>query len=193
MHFCSVFGSWIFCKWNVDNFRVLRLTNFIFCNCNHLFANALFWLVFPAQGWAHRPRQCDRLSPVPHASAAACPCTDLRHTEDPPAAACCPLPAHASGQAGLCGSGRQWCTDRCLLCFDSAHRSCGMMSATSSSTTKQHSLDSHISVTQCPAHVPPKAHLPERCSSSGAARVPQGRLYNLACQKFNPEAISSCV
>lgn len=100
----------------------------------------------------------------------------------------CPLPTPASGQEGLCGRRGHPRTDLCLLCIHGGHWSWGTVTATPSSSPKQHSLASHI--TQCPAGVVPKACLPESRCSSGSARVPQGRLYNLACRKFKPKAIS---
>lgn len=105
----------------------------------------------------------------------------------------CLLPAactRVSGQEGLCRSRRHQCTDRCLRCINGARKSRGTMTATPSSTPKQHSLASHVSLAPCPIDVPPKAHPFESCSSSGASRVPQGRLYNLACRKFKQKSIS---
>lgn len=52
-------------------------------------------------------------------------------------ASSCLLPTHASGQEGPCRIRRYQCTD--LLCFNSAHSSCGTRTATPSPTAEQKS------------------------------------------------------
>lgn len=191
VHFCSVFGSSIFSKRNVGNFMEFRLTISIVFTCNHLHTNTLVWSALPAPGWARSPGQRD-------GGSALCSCRGSSRPGRCPrahggSAGSCPLPTHASGREGLCRRRRHPCTDRCRLCINGAHGSRGTMTPAPSSTPKQHSLASRLSVVPWPADVPPKAHPPESGSSSGAARVPQGRLYNLACRKFKAKAISSRV
>lgn len=186
-----MFGSSVFSKWNVGNFTEFRLTTSVVCTCNHLYTDTLVWSAFPAPGWAHSPGRCDGGSALRSSQGSSLPGRSPRAHRG--SAGSCPPPTRASGQEGLCRRRRHPCTDRCRLCINGAHGSCGTTAPAPSSTPKQHSLASRLGVVPCPADVPPKAHPPESGSSSGAAGVPQGRLYNLACRKFKPKAISSRV
>lgn len=150
MHFCSVSPSWISSKWNVGKFMDFRLTAFILFNCNHLYASSLVWLVFPVLGWATAQGSVMGAQPW------SCPAAILRHTEEQLGVAAV-LPTRACGQEGLHRRRRHQCTHHSLLCINGAHRSCGTMMATLSSTLKQHSLANHISAMPCSADVPPKS------------------------------------
>lgn len=124
MPVCSLFGSGISSEWKVGTVMepvliILFSFTVTICMPTHWFGQHSL-----LQGEPTVQGSVTRLSLPGH-----CPWAHRG------AASSCLLPTHASGQEGLCRMGRYQCTD--LMCFNSAHSSCGTVTASPSPTPEQ--------------------------------------------------------